>query len=68
MLPPAQHHGATIELSERGEQVHVTWTSAYSMPAPLIGAVLERITLPVGRYYVRSILKAAAKATEESRT
>jgi hypothetical protein len=66
--PRARHHGAAIELSERGGRTHVTSTSKYSMPVPLIGALLERATLPVGRYYVRSVLKAAAKATDGTRT
>ena len=62
-FPPVyRHHGATIELTEHEGRTHVTWVSTFSIPAPLIGAVLERVLFPIGQFYVRSILEAAAKA------
>ena len=66
IFPPAQHHGATIDLAERGGRTHVRWMSSYSMPVPVVGGALERATFPAGRFYVRSILAAAAKRTEKT--
>jgi hypothetical protein len=62
ILPRARHHGATLEFTQRGGRVHVAWTSKYSMPVPLLGPFFEWAVFPVTKFYVRSILKAAARA------
>lgn len=64
IVPPGRHHGATIELRELSGRTHVAWESTYSVPVPLIGAVLEWLFRPVARFYIRSVLDAAARATE----
>ncbi|HSV39362.1 MAG TPA: SRPBCC family protein [Nocardioidaceae bacterium] len=62
IFPPTRHHGATIELTDRGGITHVSWASTYSMPVPLIGFIFELLVLPFGKFYVRSMLETAAKA------